>query len=291
MDDPHSRIGKENITLLLVLAALYFLATRGGLHQTMYQIYRPFSYPKQILPSVMGLVWGIGFLLLSVSFYYTLTVTSNNGWINALIPNIDYSYDALWGMEFVTLALIIGWGPTVRWLDNINTYSKAGKATAAIIPGYYANADEEIKERATRRRLVAKERDFTTFSTGEKKTESGDYTDATKEDFIRRVDKYHTRNYWVKWGCFVYVLALLGIATTVLAFLSTKYSYADEDHSFLVLFWTWVVGYGVIVFGFFYTCYVSFFEKADSVRDKEIKDNFGTIMDRRSDERELANMS
>lgn len=290
MDDPRSRIGKENITLLLVLAALYFLATRGGLHQTMYQIYRPFSYPKQILPSVMGVVWGVGFLLLSVSFYYTLTVTSNNGWINALIPNVDYSYDALWGMEFVTLALIIGWGPTVRWLDNINTYSKAGKATAAIIPGYYGTADEEIKAGAARRRLVTRERDFTTF-TDNKNKETGDYPQATIDNFIERVEKYHVHNYWVKWGCFVYVLALLGIATTVLAFLSTKYSYADEDHSFLVLFWTWVVGYGVIVFGFFYTCYVSFFEKSKPDRDTEITNNFGAIMTRRSDERELANMS
>ena len=285
MDDPRSRIGKENITLLLVLAALYFLATRGGLHQTMYQIYRPFSYPKQILPSVMGFVWGVGFLLLSVSFYYTLTVTSNNGWINELIPNIDYSYDALCGMEFVTLALIIGWGPTVRWLDNINTYSKAGKAAAAIIPGYYGNADEEIRAGAARRRLVNEQRDVQALN---KVSEAGEYTESTKASFIDRVDKYHTRNYWVKWGCFVYVLALLGIATTVLAFLSTKYSYADEDHSFLVLFWTWVVGYGVIVFGFFYTCYVSFFEKAENVRDNEIRANFKTIMERRSDERELA---
>jgi hypothetical protein len=288
MDDPRSRIGKENITLLLVLAALYFLATRGGLHQTMYQIYRPFSYPVQILPSVMGVVWGVGFLLLSVSFYYTLTVTSNNGWINALIPNVDYSYDALWGMEFVTLALIIGWGPTVRWLDNINTYSKAGKAAAAIIPGYYGNADEEIRAGAARRRMVKEQRDVQALN---KTSESGEYTDATIQSFIERVDKYHTRNYWVKWGCFFYVLALLGIATTVLAFLGTKYSYADEDHSFLVLFWTWFVGYCVIVFGFFYTCYVSFTEKAENVRDTEIKNNFKTIMNRRSDERELANMS
>jgi hypothetical protein len=288
MDDPHSRIGKENITLLLVLAALYFLATRGGLHQTMYQIYRPFSYPVQILPSVMGVVWGVGFLLLSVSFYYTLTVTSNNGWINALIPNVDYSYDALWGMEFVTLALIIGWGPTVRWLDNINTYSKAGNAAAAIIPGYYVDADEEIKAGAARRRMIREQRDVQALN---KSSELGEYTDATKQSFIDRVDKYHTRNYWVKWGCFFYVLALLGIATTVLGFLGTKYSYADEDHSFLVLFWTWFVGYIVIVFGFGYTCYVSFTEKATAIRDKEIKDNFKTIMDRRSDERELANMS
>lgn len=288
MDDPRSRIGKENITLLLVLAALYFLATRGGLHQTMYQIYRPFSYPVQILPSVMGVVWGVGFLLLSVSFYYTLTVTSNNGWINALVPNVDYSYDALWGMEFVTLALIIGWGPTVRWLDNINTYSKAGNAAAAVIPGYYGNADEEIRAGAARRRMVREQRDVQALN---KTSESGEYTEATMQSFIDRVEKYHTRNYWVKWGCFFYVLALLSIATTVLAFLGTKYSYAKEDHSFLVLFWTWAVGYGVIVFGFLYTCYVSFTEKAEADRDREIKNNFKTIMNRRSDERELANMS
>jgi hypothetical protein len=286
MDDPHSRIGKENITLLLVLSALYFLATRGGMHQTMYQIYRPFSYPKQILPSVMGLVWGVGFLLLSVSFYYTLTVTSNNGWINALIPNIDYSYDALWGMEFVTLALIIGWGPTVRWLDNINTYSKAGKTVAAIIPAYYGSAEEEVKERAARRRVVREEQDVSRLAPASK--EAGKQSEDT---FINRVDMYHVYNYWVKWGCFFYVLALLGIATTVLAFLSTKYSYADEDHSFLVLFWTWVVGYGVIVFGFFYTCYVSFFEKTKPVRDAEIRANFDEIVRRRTDERELAMMS
>jgi len=285
MDDPHSRIGKENITLLLVLAALYFLATRGGLHQTMYQIYRPFSYPKQILPSVMGFVWGVGFLLLSVSFYYTLTVTSNNGWINALIPNIDYSYDALWGMEFVTLALIIGWGPTVRWLDNINTYSKyEGVTPATIVPGL-PGYDDDVSAKLTRRRAVREEQDVSKLRSGSSESGGGM---SSMDTFIARVDKYHTRNYWVKWGCFVYVLALLGIATTVLAFLGTKYSYADEDHSFLVLFWTWVVGYAVIVFGFFYTCYVSFFEKAPAVRDKEIKDNFDIIVKRRSEEREIA---
>jgi hypothetical protein len=265
-------------------AAIYFLATRGGLHQTMYQIYRPQSYPKQILPSVMSLVWSTGFLLLSVSFYYTSTVTSDNEWINEFAPNIDRSYDALLGMEFVTLALIVGWGPTIRLLDDINTYSKQGKAAAAIISGHHGAADEAPNAGTGRRRKVGGGRTIPNASASK---EVG-YNAAQEDIFVEKVFKYHVHNYWVKCGCFLYVLVLMGIATTVIAFLETKYNYADEDHSFFVLFWTWVVGYSVIVFGFFCMCYVSLFEiPADAIKN-DIRTNPETIIKMRSEERELA---
>lgn len=268
MDDPQSKLGLLNVVTLFVVIGLVTRHTGKDMRKTMYHAFRPFHDKMFLKPSFMGFLW-LGVLgLFGVSFYYFLTVTANNGWINHLFPNIGYDYDAMWALMFVTIVSIIVYPAFICILDEWHYYyvvenrnflkdatpvetGESGQTTSVATLDY-----SNVYQRAA----------YQTTVSGQSSAKS----DIVAE-FKENNEKHHQKNYLVKVGGFLLSVAAFVISFLVLVYLGRKYADAHYNNSFLVTFWTWLAGTVLLFIGVLLNAYFSF--RKCSCKDQEITES------------------
>lgn len=269
VNDPKSRVGEGGVVFILLLLTVFALTFGPSPRTTLYHHYRPVSWFSNIRPWVFGLLWSVGLAMILVSFYYLVTVTSNNGWINNLFPDESYSYDVAWGLQLTLIMLIVGFPSFMRWLDEQYFYSMAGVSLVELPWDKNAVSLENQKKLLKARTEMSDMRRTGSQSGG---MEQRSTTALTTKEFAGRVEKYHVQNMWVKWGTFIYALIVLGFGATILGFYATKYSYAKHDNSFLVIFWTFFVALCVMLVGFIFNCISSFYAYGEDANNQKKKD-------------------
>lgn len=249
--DPESKLGVQGWTTLLVLIMLGLFNTGKSIRRTLYYQYRPDNFwLKEIQPEILGFLWSAALALMIVSLFYFMTVTSNNGWINHLFPNLPYDYDAMIAFMFVAIILVKGFPVLVCVLDEWNFKTQGGDYEV-----FFKEAGETAKITDTDDRARQRNVKRAAYENATAKGASGNIT---VEEFKRRQSVYHDKNYLVKVGAFLLSLALLIFAVIILGFLGRKYSDAKSDYSYIVIFWTWLGAFVVTVFGVIYTGYTCF---------------------------------
>ncbi len=244
--DPASKIGLDGWLAVLVVIGISITKIGPSMKNTLWYKYRTVTGLWEYGPQFIGFLAGSATVLISVAWYYFLTVTSNNGWVNELFLHQVYSYDVLLALILVYIILIKSYSWFFCMMDYWHfrytaapDYSKKDLAVEALNP---------VPSNTTlRNRLETQVRYQTAVS--------GANDIAT---FQKNMVTYNFNNNWVRWGTFVYLAAVAGFGVTVLGFLATKYNYAPADHSYVVIFWTWTVGFILIVAAWVFNMYAVF---------------------------------
>lgn len=241
--DPHSKIGLTGWLAVLVVASVMIAPIGPSIKNTLWYKYRPITVWEHAAYFI-AFIWTCAMVLMGVSWYYTLTVTSNNGWINQLFLHQVYSYDVILALIFVSVILVKSYSwffcTMDYWHFRFSAYTDYSKKDLAAdifnpLPSNTA-ARNRLETTVRYREAVSGATDVETF----------------KANMV----KFNLNNNWVRWGTFVYSLAVIGFGATIFGFLATKYNYAPADHSYVVIFWTWFVALVIMVFGFIYNCCV-----------------------------------
>lgn len=264
MTAPDSRVGGSAgwaLIIAVILVAVYDTGYKPK--RTLYYHYRPETSPKLLQPWLTGLIWTAALVLIAVSYVYFLTVEANSGWVNELFPGQKYGYDVMAALILVNLFLIKAWPAFFCTMDAFHFMmvgrSGVARKEKAVSPEGGEGAFFTTGAASSNRAGL-----FTESYRG--RTQPVNVASQAKADAAIELKQfesdayvYHSKNYFVKWGTFVYAVAVLAFGVTVYAFFITKInSSANDSHSYRVSTWTYFVAMIVQVFGLVYTIYVNF---------------------------------
>jgi len=243
---PQSKIGLEGWLAVLVVASISMIKFSPGIQNSLWYKYRTVTGLWEHAPYFIGFLWRCASVLMAVSWYYTLTVTSNNGWINNLFLHLNNNYDVLLALIFVNVVLVKAYEWFFCMMDYCNfrfsafpDYSKKDM--------FFDTFNPAPSQESMRRRLEVKSQ-YTKAVSGKD----------TTEEFKQKMIKYNFNNEWVRWGQTLYLLAVLTFGAIIVGYLFTKYGYAPADHSYVVILWTWFVALALMLAGFIYHCVTVF---------------------------------
>jgi Zn-dependent protease with chaperone function len=252
---PSSAIHLTGWLSLLVIAVICIAPTGKGVKDTLYYKYRPANQPY-VSPTLTWFFWTAALVLLAVSWYYLLTITSNtHDWVDRLFPNQDHPWDGMLALYLVTVVFIKMWNPFVYWLDDQYIYWQ-GHSTAAGVEREFASGSE-VRSRAANRYAVVNAK--------ENPVGADDVP-----SFMEKQELYFANNRVVQWGMCLYALAIVALTVTIVAFYSRLYSEQKNDQWFKVIYWTVFVSFLVAVFGALYAFFTAFWFRNKAERQADI---------------------
>lgn len=249
MGNPTSALGVTGWLALLVVIAISVWPTGKSVRDTLYYKYRPANMPI-ISPVITSIFWVAVLVLVDVSWVYLFTITSNTGsWVNHLFPNSKNPWDTMMSLYLVTVIFIKMWNPYVYFLDKLSFYAYGEfsfNTAATNVLGPSPNVPYNAAKRATG-------------------------SDASIDVFWEKNRKYHTENYIVKVGMWVYALALIALTATITGFYSRQYTAQKNDHYYKVIYWTVFVALFAAVTGFIFVAAstVRAYRETDNKADME----------------------